>query len=266
MKIIFAILASLFFSLASARTTLSGDVVYNVPGDFPTPQLAWNAIQGGLDLACHRVTVKIAPGSYSQLVAVGALVGACTLDAVTFSGNVDHPDQVVFTGVSANAITAVSGAWLKLEGILASAINATSPDMGRGLVVYQGARVQLGTMAWHVCEWSHIQVSESGELHAEHTSQYLTGTTQAFAIVENGGKLWLNGTWITNLVGQNFPLGMFHVTQLGYTDLSGTILNDIAPLAGALGDIKSGSLLILLGINRRGLDAPRLESTAILIP
>lgn len=282
MKLILALL--LAFSLhANARDALLGDAIYYVsnsgndsndglsPGTaWATPQKAWSFIQRNLDFSCFNVRVNVLPGGYPSFVASGALVGACTTSALTFFGDTDHPDRVVITGMGANGITVKSGAWLRLEGILVSAVHTPEArsDMGLGrcLIVYEGARVILGTMAWHVCDVAHIQVSESGELHAEFSNQYITGTSQAFAIVEIGGKLWLNGAWITTLVPQYFPLGMFHVTQLAVVDLSGTILNNIAPVGGPAYDVKSGALLIRLGMLMPGLSRGKVEPSALLIP
>lgn len=282
MKILIAALSAISFH-AQARDTLTGNAEYYVspygndssdglsPGSaWATPQKAWNHIQKSLDLSCFNVRVNMARGGYPSFVATGALVGACTTTAVTFYGDPQRPNEVFITGIGANGITVKSGAWLRLEGMLVSSIKtpASVADLGFGrcLIAYEGARVSLGTMAWHVCDVGHIQVSESAEVHAEHTSQYLTGTSQAFAIVENGGKLWLNGAWISTLVPQYFPLGMFHVTQIGYVDLSGTILNDIEPVAGPAFDVKSGSLLIRLGMNFRGLHRGKIEPSGIFIP
>ena len=276
-QLILALLLSLSFA-ANSRETLTGDAVYYVSNTghnandgrspssaWATPQHAWDVIQKTLDLSCHKVRVNLS-GAFPPLVASGRLVGACTLDAVTFYGNKDHPNEVTIDATGVNAITVKAGAWLKLDGLLLSATQPSDPvSFGRCLVVYEGARVVLGTMAWHVCELAHITVVDA-EIHAEFSSQYITGTSQSFAIVEVGGKLWLNGAWITPLVPQYFPLGMFHVTQLALLDLSGTILNNIAPVAGPAYKVKSGALLIRLGMLLPGLSSGQVEASGIVIP
>lgn len=248
-----ALLVLLAFFLASdvlARTPLASNVTYTVPGDFDTMQAAWNHIQRNLDLKCYRVTVQVADGSYPHFVARGALTGGCTTDAVTFRGNVSNPGAVAVSGVGANAITVHSGAVLKIEGFLVVAVNSGGfMTGGHGLIVYEASRVQLGNMVWYVCEWAHLTVSEGAQVHAEFSQQHIWTGSQIFALVEAGGKLWMNGAVIINYSPVTYTHSFIHVTQQGMADFSGTVMNAIGgPISGTKCDVRSNSVLILLGM------------------
>ena len=252
---------------APERYRLEADQVVTVPGDFATMQAAWDRIQAGVDLACHKVQVQVADGSYPEVVLRGALTGACSDDAVTFTGNVEHPDRVIVSGVNANAITVLAGAWVKLEGFLIVAVEAKSfMSGGHGLQVYQRSRVELGTMAWYNCDYSHIDLAEDAHLHAEASSQYLLGASPIFLLAEAGARAWMNGALITTLAPMNFGDAFVHTSQLAMVDLSGTILNNIYPLAGRRYFAQSGSLIVWLGMNPRGLSGGTVERGATVIP
>lgn len=235
---------------AIARTPLQADVTYTVPGSFASMQEAWWYIQRNLDLNCYRVTVQVANGSYPQFVASGAIVGGCSTDAVTFRGNVANPGAVAVSGVGANAITVNGGAVLKIEGFLVVAVNSGGfMTGGHGLIVYEASRLQLGNMVWYVCEWAHITVSEGAQVHAEFSQQYIWTGSEIFALVEAGGKLWMNGATITITHPATYTHSFIHVNQQGMADFSGTIMNATGgAVSGTKCDVRSLGLLILLNM------------------
>lgn len=249
-KLCFSLIAAFLSSNVSARTSLNADVTYTVPGSFSSMQAAWNHIQRNMDLNCYRVTVQVADGSYGPFVAGGAAVGGCTADAITFRGNVANPGAVAVSGVGTNAITVNNGAVLKIEGFLVVAVNSGGfMTGGHGLIVYEASRVQLGNMVWYVCEWAHITVSEGSQVHAEFSQQYIWTGSYIFALVEAGGKLWMNGATITNTSPVTYTHSFIHVNQLGLADFSGTIMNAIGgPINGTRCDVRSNALLILLNM------------------
>jgi len=244
---------------ASARTPLTADVTYYAtpsgggdcltPATACTPQEAWNGIRDRLDLNCHRVVVEMAEGNYGTLDLIGALTGPCGADAVTFRGNVEHPERVNVDGGRSNAITVHEGAWVKLDGLqLASA----EPDFnfgGRGLVVWDAGRALVGTLAFGLCTTSAIGAGGGGEIHAERSALYINGLTAMFGIAEDGGKLWLNGASITPTAPYSaFTNGMFHTSRGGLIDLSGTILEPGPPLFGYIAIAESNSVIVILGM------------------
>lgn len=251
-KLFLLFLAVLFCGGASAqaRTRLSTDVTFSVPGEFPTMQAAWNHIQRNLDLNCFRATVQVADGSYGAFVANGPVVGGCGTEAVTLRGNVANPGAVAISGVGQNAVSVHGGASLKIEGFLIVAVDAPSfMTGGHGMIVYEGSRVILGNMVWYVCEWAHLVVSGGALVNAETSQQHIWTGSKIFALVEAGGKLWMNGATITNWSPVTYTNAFVLVSQQGLADFSGTIMNAVGgPISGRKCDVSSNALLILLGM------------------
>ena len=229
------------------RERFTTDRVYSVPGDFATSQLAWNAIVRNFDLAGHKVLVNHADGEHGTLVARGVVLGAESTDAVTFRGNIAHPNQCHFSGVGVNAITARGGASLRIEGLMVVAVQAPHNGAGHGVVSYEGARVEIGTMAYYNCDWAHIDVAGSGEIQAV-GPQYILGNSQVFALSEAGANLWLNGVQITSLAPLNFSDAFALASEGAQIDFRGSWFSLIAPVEGKKYEVTSGARLILSGL------------------
>ena len=229
------------------RDRFTTDRVYSVPGDFPTSQDAWNAIVRGFDLAGHKVCVNHADGEHGSLVARGTVVGAESTDAVTFRGNNAHPNQCHFSGVGVNAMTVRAGAALRLEGFMVVAVQAPNNGAGHGVVAYEGARVELGTMAYYNCDWSHIDVAGSGEIQAA-GPQYILGNSQVFALCEAGANLWLNGVQITSLSALNFSDAFALASEGAQIDFRGSWFSLSSPITGKQYEVSSGARLVLSGL------------------
>lgn len=247
------------------RTRLSSNVTFAIPGNFDTMQNAWDTIQKDYDLNGYHVFIKVREGNHEPFVASGTLTGAGRADAITFTGNIDHPEKTVIRGLDSDAIVIKNGAWVKIEGFMVGAVN--SPDFmgaGHGVVIYNGARAILGVMAYDNCDWSHIQVADSAVTATG--AQYLLGRSRIFALAEDGAQFHLNGMQIINRVPLEFTHALFHASRGAMIDLSGTIISETGgPISGKAYDIRSNAVIILLYIDLHDLGRGTVESGGIAV-
>lgn len=248
------------------RQYLTANAAYSVPADFPDPQTAYDWIRDNLDLGGKNVLVAVAPGDYPGFTMAGRLTGAAYDGALSIVGDEGNPTLVRINGADKNGIVWRAGATARVAGFKVSAANPVSfATGGHGLQVFESARAETGVMAYGDCPFACIDVASDGQLATSHNAQYLMGQSQRFGLVEDGGKLWLNGSYITSLVPIHFADALLHTSRQGFVDCSGTIINNMNSMTGKLYNAKSGSQIILLGMLPQQLSPGEDDGTAIIV-
>lgn len=184
--------------LARLRTQLNGNLnIYvattgsdtvnsglSAASPFLTLQKAWDYIVKSLDLNGYAVTVNIANGTYtSPLSASGQPVGAISGAAVTFSGNVGSPSNVVIS-TNGTAITASLGASIALQGMKIT-------TAGSGSCIQSTAQSYigiLGNMEFGACVAAHMWASQSSTI-AIHSGYTISGSAANHAVASGCSEL-----------------------------------------------------------------------------
>jgi hypothetical protein len=212
------------------------------------PQAAYNLLMNYYDTGGQPVTVHLADGAYSNLVAQGrppGLAGSISFVGGT-AGSPTSPSAAVINGTNRPAVSASFGAALQLVNFRITATGTGSDYVpeGDGIVAVNGASLGFNNLDFGPCDGGHMRAS-SGYISSGGQPYRISGGAAAHFYCGGGGIITTADTHVTLTNNPAFSSGFALFQMVGLGSMWNMVFTGAA--TGPRYNLASGSIVNLSG-------------------